>query len=120
MRDHCETVGVSLQRLDDWSFAFHVRPVVLELEGRRLTITPHDAQLLLGELGRLPRARHRAAEDTAAELVHGLAANCAVVLEDDARRCVLRAVEGLRARGPLTPGVAKLRLALLHAHTAVL
>jgi hypothetical protein len=113
-------VTPSPQRHQDWSFAFHVRPVVLEIEGRRLTITLHEAQLLLGELGRLPRVRHRAAEDTAAELMHGLAAGSGVVLDEEARRCMLRAVEGLRARGPLTAGVAKLRLALLHAHAAVL
>jgi len=113
-------VSASPQRRDDWSFAFHVRPVVVEIDGRRLTISAHEAQLLLGELGRLPQARYGSAEETATIVVHGLAANCAVVLEEEGRRCILRAVEGLRARGPLTTGVAKLRLALLHASTAVL
>jgi hypothetical protein len=108
-------MGVSPQRRDDWSFAYHVRPVVVEIDGSRLTISPHETQLLLAELGRLPRARHRAAEETATELVHGLAAGCATVLDDDGRRCVLRAVEGLRARSPLPSGLAKLRNLLLHA-----
>jgi len=113
-------VSASPQRRDDWNFAFHVRPVAVVIAGRRLTVTAHEAQLLMGELGRLPRARHRAAEETATALMHGLASNSAVVLDEDSRRCMLRAVEGLRARGPLPAGVAKLRLALLRAHAAVL
>jgi hypothetical protein len=113
-------VPTSPQRLNDWSFAYYVRPVVLELGGRRQTITPHDAQLLLGELGRLPKARHRAAEDTAADLVHGLAAGCAVTLGADGRRCVLRAVEGIRARRPLTSGLAQLRELLMRSPHAVI
>jgi hypothetical protein len=113
-------VSFSPQRNDDWSFPFHVRPVAVEVDARRLTITAHEAQLLMGELGRLPGARHRAAEETAAAVMHGLAANHAIVLDEDGRRCMLRAVEGLRAGGPLTTGVAKLRVALLRAHAAVL
>jgi hypothetical protein len=112
-------MGVSPQRLNDRDFAYHVRPVVVELDGCRQTISPHDTQLLLGELGRLPRARHRAAEETAANLVHGLAAGCATVLDDDGRLCVLRAIEGIRASGPLPSGLAKLRGLLLHAREPV-
>lgn len=108
-------MGVSPQRRDDWELAFQVRPVVVELDGRRLTISPQDAHFLLAELGRLPRARHQAAEETAAELMHGLAAGCAVSLDDDARRCVLRAIEGIRMRGKLSAGLAELRLSLLHS-----
>jgi len=118
--DHRESVGISPQRRDDWSFAYHVRPVVLEIGGRRLTISPHETQLLIGELGRLPRARHRAAEQTAVELMHGLAAGAAVVLDDDGRRCTLRAVEGVRDRRGLTSGLARLREQLLHAPEPVL
>jgi hypothetical protein len=108
-------MGVSPQRRDDWEFAFQVRPVVVELDGRRLTISPQAAHLLLAELGRLPRMRHQAAEDTAAELMHGLAAGCAVSLDEDAQRCVLRAIEGVRVRGKLHAGLAALRLSLLHS-----
>src|SRR5690349_5480826 len=119
-RDHAETVPVSPQRLSDWGFAYHVRPVLLEVGDQRQAITPYDAQLLLGELGRLPRARHQAAEDTAADIVHGLAAACAVTLRDESRRCVLRAVEGVRARRTLTTGLAQLRELLVRAPGAVL
>jgi len=108
-------VGISPQRRDDWEFAFQVRPVVVELAGRRLTISPQEAHSLLAALGRLPRARHHAAEETAAELMHGLAAGSAVSLDDDARRCVLRAIEGVRMRGKLSAGLAELRLSLLHS-----
>jgi hypothetical protein len=114
-RDHREYMGISPQRRDDWEFAFQVRPVVVELDGRRLTISPQEAHFLLAELGRLPRARHQAAEETAAELMHGLAAGCAVSLDDDGRRCVLRAIEGVRVRGKLSAGLAELRLSLLHS-----
>lgn len=106
---------VSPQRLTDWDFAYQVRPVVLELGERRETITRYDAQLLLGELGRLPKARHQAAEEAAMDIVHGLAAACAVELGDDGRRCVLRAIEGVRARRGLTSGLAQLRELLMRS-----
>jgi hypothetical protein len=112
-------VPVSSQRLDDWNAAYQVRPVVIDLGDRRQTISPHEAQLLLGELGRLPRARHRAAEETALDIVHGLAVGCAVTLGDEGRRCVLRAVEGVRARRGLPSGLAQLRELLLHSPNAV-
>ena len=108
-------MGFSPQRRDDWGFAFQVRPVVIALDGRRLTISPQEAHFLLAELGRLPRARHQAAEETAAELMHGVAAGSAVSLDDDARRCVLRAIEGVRVRGNLPDGLTKLRRSLLHS-----
>ena len=111
---------VSPQRLGDWNFAYHVRPVVFELGERRQAISPLEAQLLLGELGRLPKARHQAAEETAADIVHGLAAGCAVALHQEGRRCVLRAIEGVRARRGLTGGLAPLRELLLRSPGAVL
>jgi hypothetical protein len=112
-------VPVSPQRLNDWGCAYQVRPVVIELDSRRQTISPLDAQLLLGELGRLPRARHRAAEQTAVELMHCLAAGCAVSLDDDGRRCLLRAIEGVRARRGLQRELAQLRELLLRSPGAV-
>ena len=108
-------VGISPQRRDDWDFAFQVRPVLVELDGRRVTITPHEAQVLLTQLGRLPRSRHQAAEDTAAEIVNGLASGSVISLGGDSRPCVLRAIEGLRLGGGLPTGLAKLRISLVHS-----
>ena len=112
-------MSVSRQRLDDWSFAYHVRPVVIDLGERRQTVSPYEAQVLLGELGRLPRARHQAAEQTAAHIVHGLAAGCAIELDEDGRRSVLRATTGIRARGGLTGGLAQLHEQLVRRTDAV-
>jgi hypothetical protein len=108
-------VPVTPQRLNDWSFAYQVRPVVIDLGTQRQTISPMEAALLLGELGRLPRARHGAAEETALDVVHGLAAGCAVALNDDGRRCVLRAIEGVRAKRALPSGLARLRELILRS-----
>ena len=108
-------MGVSPQRRDDWGFAFHVRPVVVEVAGRRQPISPHETHLLLGELGRLPRTRHRAADEIAGAIVHGLAAGCVLPLDEAGRRCVLRALEGVRAAGGLPSGLARLRELLLHS-----
>ena len=88
---------------------------MVQVEDRRLPISPYETQLLLGELGRLPTTRHRAAEQTAIELVQGLIAGSATALDDEGQRCMLRAVEGIRARGPLPGGLAKLRGLLVHA-----
>jgi hypothetical protein len=112
-------VPVSLQRLNDWGAAYQVRPVVIELGSRRQTISPVDVQLLLGELGRLPRARHQAAEQTAVQLMHCLAAGCAFSADDDGRRCLLRAVEGVRARRGLPRGLVQLRELLVRSPGAV-
>ncbi len=108
------------QRLEDWGVSYHVRPLVVELEGRRQPISPADAQLLLTELGKLPRARHRAAEETAVAIVRGLASACIVVLDDDGRRSLLRAIEGVRTTRRLSNGLAQLRELLLRAPNAVL
>jgi len=113
-------VPVSLQRLDDWGAAYQVRPVVIDLGSRRQTISPVEAQLLLGELGRLPRARHQAAEQTAVELMHGLAAGCAFSPDDEGRRCLLRAVEGVRARRGLPHGLVQLRELLVRSARSVI
>jgi len=109
-----------LQWDDDWRFAYQARPVAIELEGRRLTISSHETHLLLGELERLPSARRRAAEQTAAELAQGLAAGCAIALDDDGRRCVLRAIEAIRTRRRLSSALVRLREHLLHAPAPVL
>ena len=106
---------VSQQRREDWGVAFQVRPVVVDLGGRRHTISPHEAHLLLGELGRLPKARHQAAEDTAVGLVSALAGGVAFAPCDEDRRCLLRAVEGVRARRALPTGLVRLRNLLLQA-----
>ena len=111
---------VSLQRRDDWSFAFQVRPVVVDLGERRHTISPHEAQLVLGELGRLPKARHRAAEETAIGLVSALAGGVAFAPGDDERRCLLRAVEGVRARRTLSTGLVRLRELLVRSPGSVI
>jgi hypothetical protein len=42
-----------------------------------------------------------------------------VTLGDEGRRCVLRAVEGVRARRGLPSGLAQLRELLLHSPNAV-
>jgi len=110
----------SSQRLADWGASFHVRPLVVELNGRRQPIAPVEAQLLLAELGRLPKARHQAAEETAVAVVRGLAAACIVELDDDRRRTLLRAIEGIRAARRLPPGLARLRNMLLHSPEPVL
>jgi hypothetical protein len=113
--DQAETVKASAKRQDDSGFAYCVRPVVIELDSRRQTISAIEAQLLLGELGRLPRARYRAAEETAIGLVRGIAGGCAVSLQDDERGALLRAIEGVRARRGLPSGLAQLRTLLLRA-----
>jgi hypothetical protein len=112
---HSESVTASAHRRDDWNYAYHVRPVVINLGDRRQTISPLEAQLLLGELGHLPRARHRAAEKTATDVVHGLAAGCAIPLDEDGRRTVLRAIEGVRARRGLSGGLGRLRELLVRS-----
>jgi hypothetical protein len=104
------------QRLEDLSYAYQARPIVMEIDGRRMTISSHEAQQLLGALSRLPQDRHAAAEHTATELVHGLASACVVSLDDAGRRCVLRAIEGIRVRHQLPSGLAQLRQ-LLHVRT---
>jgi len=120
VRDQGETVPSSPQRLDDWSFAYQVRPVVIDLGTRRQTVSALDVQLLLGELGRLPRARHQAAEETAVDIVHGLASGRAIALEADGRRCMLRAIEGIRARRSLPAGLARLRELLVRSPGSVI
>jgi hypothetical protein len=104
---------VPARRADDWQLAYHVRPVVVDLGDRRHTISAHEAQLVLVELGRLPGDRYRSAEETAASLMHTLAAGGALALGDNERRSVLRAVEGIRARRGLGVGLAELRRLLL-------
>jgi hypothetical protein len=113
-------VDVSAHRRDDWNYAYHVRPFVVELGDRRQTISALEAQLLLGELARLPKARHQAAEDTACGIVHGLASGCALGLDEDERRVVLRAIEGVRARRSLPSGLTSLRGLLLRADQPVI
>jgi hypothetical protein len=107
---------VAAQRSRDWQLAYHVRPVLVELGGRRHPISAHEAQLVLVELGRLPGTRHRAAEETAASFMHGLAGGGAIALDEAGRRSALRAVEGIRARHGLSSGLATLRRLLLDAH----
>ncbi len=114
LRAHAETVTASAQRMDDWNFAYHVRPVVIDLGEQRQTISPLDAQLLLGELARLPTARHRTAAATAESIICGLTRACAVSLDEDDQRTVLRAVEGVRARRRLSCGLGSLRALLVH------
>jgi hypothetical protein len=106
-------VKASAQRQGDWNFAYTVRPVVIELDDRRHSISALEAQLLLGELGRLPRARYEAAEEIACGLVHGLAGGCAVSRDGAERGALLRAIEGVRARRGLPSGLAQLRTLLL-------
>jgi hypothetical protein len=110
-RAHAEYV--TEQRAEDWQLAYHVRPVVVDLGGRRHTISAHEAQLLLAELGRLPSNRHGAADDTAASIMHAMAGGGAAALGDGERRVVLRALEGIRARHGSSPGLAALRRLLL-------
>jgi hypothetical protein len=105
---------VTEQRTDDWQLAYHVRPVVVDVGDRRHTISAHEAQLVLVELGRLPSNRHGAAEDTAASIMHAMAGGGAVVLDESGRRVVLRAVEGIRTRHGSSAGLATLRRLLLH------
>jgi hypothetical protein len=108
-------MGFAPQRLDEWTSAFSARPIVLALAGHRVAVDPEEAQLLLLDLGRLPTARQAAAEETAAAIVGALAASGAVELEDEHRRCLLRAVEGVRSRQALPWGLQRLRDLLLHA-----
>ncbi len=110
----------SAHRRDDWSYAYHVRPLVVDLGDRRHTISALEVQLLLGELGRLPKARHRAAEEAACGLVHALASGCAIGLGEDEKRVVLRAIEGVRAGRGLTGGLARLRELLLRSAEPVI
>lgn len=117
---HSEYVQRNAQRLDDWGLSYHVRPVVIAVGGRRVLVDPQEAQLLLVELGRLPASRHRAAEETATDIVGALAAGYVVELGDEHRRCLLRAIEGVRAARPVPRGLAGLRDLLLHTPEPVL
>ncbi len=108
-------MNVQAHRRDDWDFAYGVRPVVIDLGDRRHTISPLEAQLLLGELGRLPKARHLAAKETAFALVTALASGCAIGFGEDERRTAVRAIEGVRVRRGLTSGLGRLRELLLRA-----
>ena len=102
-------MSVSPLRLDDRYCAFHVRSVVIDLGDRRQPISPYEAQLLLGELGRLPKARYAAAEATAVSIVEALAGGCAVSLDDEELGAMLRAIEGVRVGRGLTAGLSGLR-----------
>lgn len=107
--DHPETVSVRAQRIDDWAFAFQTRPFVVELGSRRHTISPLEAQLLLGELARLPEGRHQAAAQTAESVRRSLSRGQAIAFDEAEQRVVLRAIEGVRARRRLSTGLARLR-----------
>jgi hypothetical protein len=67
----------------------------------------------LGELTRLPNDRYRVAETLAASFVRGLAGACAISLDEEERRTVLRAIEGARSRRMLPSGLGRLRELLL-------
>jgi hypothetical protein len=111
--DQAESVTVLTRRAPDRRLAFQARPFVVDLGSARYLLTPLDAQLLLGELDRLPVGRYPGAARTAEMMLNGLVVARATFLGEEEQRTVLRAVEGVRARRRLTAGLGALRQALV-------
>lgn len=97
------------RRAGDALDAFQVRAVIVAVAGRRHALTATEAQFLLRELARLPSDRWPAAGSATAIMSAALSVGWPVAFADDEERALLRAVEGVRARRALSPGLATLR-----------
>jgi hypothetical protein len=109
------TIQLPERRAGDGLDAFQARPVIIAVGGRRHLLTALDGQLLLRELARLPADRWPAAGSATTILSAALSVGWPVAFAEDEQRALLRAVEGVRARQSLSPGLGGLRDTLLRA-----
>jgi hypothetical protein len=109
------TIHLPERRAGDNLDAFQVRAVIVAVAGRRHPLTATEAQFLLRELSRLPADRWPAAGSATTILSAALSVGWPVAFAEDEQRALLRAVEGVRARKSLSPGLATLRGTLLNA-----
>lgn len=100
------------RRAEDSADAFQARKVVVAVAGRRHVLTPSDAQFLLTGLSKLRGTRWKAAESASTIVSVALSHGWPVAFAEDEERALLRAVEGVRARRTLSPGLRALRDAL--------
>jgi len=100
------------RRAEDSMAAFQARKVVVSVAGKRQLLTPTDARFLLTDLSKLRGTRWRAAESASAIISVALSQGWPVALAEDEERALLRAVEGVKARRTLSPGLRSLRDAL--------
>ena len=108
------TIHLPERRAGDNLDAFQVRAVIVAVAGRRHPLTATEAQFLLRELARLPADRWPAAGAATTILSAALSVGWPVAFAEDEQRALLRAVEGVRARKSLSPGLGALRSTLLH------
>jgi hypothetical protein len=109
------TIQLPERRTGDGLDAFQARSVIIAVGGRRHLLTPLDGQFLLRELARLPAGRWPAAGSATTIMSAALSVGWPVAFAEDEQRALLRAVEGVRARRSLSPGLGALRDTLLHA-----
>jgi hypothetical protein len=89
--------------------------VIIAVGSRRHALTSTESQFLLRELARLPADRWPAAGSATTIMSAALSVGWPVAFAEDEQRALLRAVEGVRARRSLSPGLGALRETLLHA-----
>ncbi|HST26444.1 MAG TPA: hypothetical protein VLJ76_10660 [Gaiellaceae bacterium] len=103
------------RRAEDSLFSFQARQVVLGTGGRRFVIEPVDARFLLVELAKIEGTRAKAARSASTIVSVALSQGWPVAFAEDEERALVRALEGLRARRPLSPGLRALRDELVAA-----
>jgi hypothetical protein len=107
------TLYLNERRAEDTLHTFQARSVLLAIGGRRHVLSPTDAQFLLTELAGLPATRWPAAESARAIISGALANGRPAAFSEKEERVLVRAVEGIRARRKLSPGLSAIRDALL-------
>ena len=107
------TIQLPERRAGDHLDAFQVRAVIIAVAGRRHPLTATESQYLLRELARLPADRWPAAASATTIMSAALSVGWPVAFAEDEQRALLRAVEGVRARQSLSPGLSALRGTLL-------
>jgi hypothetical protein len=109
------TIELPERRSGDSLDAFQVRAAIIAIGSRRHPLTATEAQFLLRELARLPADRWPAAGSATTIMSAALSVGWPVAFAEDEQRALLRAVEGVRARRTLSPGLSTLRDTLLHS-----
>jgi hypothetical protein len=107
------TIQLPDRRAADSLDAFRVRAVIIAVAGRRHALTATESQFVLRELARLPADRWPAAASATAIMSAALSVGWPVAFADAEERALLRAVEGVRARRTLSPGLTALRSTLV-------
>jgi hypothetical protein len=107
------TLHLPGRRAEDTLHTFQARSVIVAVCGRRHALSPTDAQFLLTELAGLPATRWPAAEPTRAAISDALANGRPTEFTESEERVLVRAVEGIRARRALSPGLSAVRDALV-------